>query len=586
MTALREKVDAAVEAEQAEATARAAALDNLRSLRTPAPDEDGDEDDAPEDDAVEGEVVDENGDPIGDPDEAEDKAPALVAAGRRGRTDFSRLPAEQAKRKPAPTFDRLGHDIGALPEGMTITLSTNMVRGGTALERQSATTTDIGRLFTETHPGNGRTGRRGAETSDVLARIETKHEFTINSQMSRQEIEAVVSAATHPYLGARDPKLGIIGRNQQGLVAAPGWCAPPERMWTLAPVTLRGSYIDLPTIGSIGRGGIEVPIDPDIAEALDDMYADPTALGFYFTEAEEIARAEAGTPKPCVTLPCIEWGQVQWDIDGFCITGDVLQDQAWPELVRNEVDRLLALHKKKRGMWTLAQVLKGSDVVPAFSPGFGLGAFDMLLSAVELAASDIRERIGVADATDSFPIEVILPQGARKFIRQDLRRRRDYGDNRISDAQIAAHFADLNVRIQYVSDWQVRDTGLLGLDTPALAWPSQLSFLAYPAGTWFAMQDNIVNMGRTTSPELARQNKFVQLFTEDARAVFKRGRISRLYTVPLGYGGRVGQEAAVAIGGTPVAATGPTGGGVAAWSEEDFIGAPVSIPDQASPVTP
>ena len=584
--ALRELRDTASEAEAARTAAAAGLIEGLRQTEddTETVDEVEDTTDG-EPEAVD-EVVETEPEVI----EAEViEAPAPVAAGMSTAAGAPGSAGTRGSRRTA--FTGLGGGkppaareqitaAGKLPTGQKL-VTMNSLASTTWGRKDSEydTTAAAAQLFSDIHPGKI-TRSRGGARDDVFAQIVTDHKFTVSPDMTPRQIASVVEAATGIYTGAAD--------TSKGLTAALGWCAPPERLWNLLPVSLRGSYITTPVITSVGRGGLEFPIEPDVPTALDQLYADPSDYGFYYTEAQEIARATAATPKPCITIPCPDWDSVAWDIDGICITSDVLQDRAFPEFVQWWIDLALALHEKKRGMWKLAQILRGSQNGGTFAPGFGLGSYDIILSAIELLASDIRERYGVADESNSYPVEVALPLRAREFIRTDLRRRRGVEPGNVSNADIDGYLRGLNIRVQYLSDWQVRGATqpTLGGTTRALQWPTQMDILVWLPGTWTEVRENIVNLGRTVTPELARQNQALRLFTEDARAVFKRGGGSWVYTVPLAYGGRVGQEAAVALGGTPAAATAPTLAGASAWAASELVPLPGGVSDPDDPEGP
>lgn len=593
LTALYEIRDAS---HAAGAERRAAADAALGVIRRP------DEDTEDADDTDDPEVVAEDVEDADDPDDpevvaeevedtevvAEDKAPvgaglskrptagATASAGTRGtrRTSF----AGRGDGVPTDSKEAI-RAAGKLPTGQKlVTMNTLASTTWGRKDSEHDTTLAAAELFHDIHPGKV-TRTRGSERDEVFAQVVSEHRFTITPGMTNDQVARVVNAATD----INSPENRI--SRGKGLTAALGWCAPPERLWNLLPVALRGSYINTPVITSVGRGGLEFPVEPDVPTALDNLYADPTDYGFYYTEAQEIARATARTPKPCLTIPCPGWDSVSWDIDGICITSDVLQDRAFPEFVQWWIDLTLALHEKKRGMWKLAQILAGSENGGTFAPGFGLGSYDIILSAIELLASDIRERYGVADAENSYPVEVALPLRAREFIRTDLRRRRGAPIGSVSNAEIDGYLSSLNIRIQYLSDWQVRGAAqpTLGAPARALQWPTQMDILVWLPGTWTEVRENIVNLGRTVSPELASQNQALRLFTEDARAVFKRGGGSWVYTVPLAYGGKVGQEAAVGLGGATAAATAPTLAGASAWAANDVVPLPGGVTGPGNP---
>lgn len=330
-----------------------------------------------------------------------------------------------------------------------------------------------------------------------------------------ESITAAINAATDEH--------SLEGNS---LVAAGGWCAPSETVYDYLDVPVASGLFSLPEI-SISRGGLRWPRQPDFGLGMQEA-------GFLYTEAEAIAQVD---DKPCIEIDCGEFDEMRLDAMGLCVTAGLLQQKGYPERIAVYMQGLLKMHLHRQSSYKINKVIAGSTAVAI--PGASvMGAYGAVMNAVELASTDIRTRDRLPeDAT----VEVIMPRWVRGAIRSDLAYRR--GETIASpatDALIAAAFVARNVAPQYVSDWQVGAAGQPGSVIPATAWPTQVQFLAYPAGTWFASVENVIEVGNLYDQAQLRKNRFTALFTEDGVGVGKRGTTSRLYTVPIEVNGYVG----------------------------------------------
>ena len=318
------------------------------------------------------------------------------------------------------------------------------------------------------------------------------------------------------------------------LVAAGGWCAPSETTYDFLQVPAAEGLFSLPEIG-IARGGIRWPRQPDFGIAMQEE-------GFLYTEAEAIAQVD---DKPCFEIPCGEFDEVRLDAIGLCVTAGLLQQKGFPESVAVYMQGLMKMHLHRMSSYRINKVLAGSDAVDV--DGNVMGVFGAVMNTVELAAEDIRSRDRLPESTT---VEVVFPRWVRAAIRADLAYRRgESAATPATDQMIAAAFAARNVAPQFVSDWQVGGDTQPGAETPVTAWPNEVQFIAYPAGTWFSSVNNVIEVGNLYDQAQLRQNRFTALFTEDGVAVGKRGTTSRVYTVPVAVTGHVGAAVDLGAGG-------------------------------------
>lgn len=314
------------------------------------------------------------------------------------------------------------------------------------------------------------------------------------------------------------------------LVAAGGWVAPSERIYSFLPVQAATGLLSLPQV-SIRRGGIMFPQEPDFGA----IYSQ---IGFHQTEAQ----AQAGEEKPCFEVPDVQFDEVRLDVQGICITAGILQDHAWPELTQKFVDEAMRLHLHKISAWQIGKIVAGSTNVGTLTdPMFGTAG--AVLSALELQVADMRarHRLGRGES-----LEGIAPEWLLSIIRADLAYRDEVLPEQVTDDMIRRHFANIGANFQFVADWQVGGTNQLGSTTAATAWPETVDVILYPAGTWWGAVEPVVNLGIIRDSALIRQNKQIQMFTEDGVAVGKRGPESRQVTIPVAVNGTVGPRYAAA----------------------------------------
>jgi hypothetical protein len=316
------------------------------------------------------------------------------------------------------------------------------------------------------------------------------------------------------------------GGRGRSLTAAAGWCAPSETIYDLCALETRDGMLDLPTVQAV-RGGFNIPENggPNFATIYNSIGDEGDVI---LTEYE----VENGTDKVCVEIPCPDFTEVRLDVAYVCITGAFLQQRGYPEAVgRFTQGALVALdHKVNASVIARMVAGSGSPITVPDNAG-GDDAVAQLLSAVELAAEDIkyRNRMGRAET-----IEVVLPYWAIPVMRAALARRRGVSEWDVPDSEILAAFTTRHVAPHFVYDWQDAFSGLAngpGRAAPLTAFPTDISFLAYPAGTWVKAERDVINLDTVYDNAMLTQNQFTALFAEDGFNVLKMCTDSRLYTV-------------------------------------------------------
>lgn len=236
-------------------------------------------------------------------------------------------------------------------------------------------------------------------------------------------------------------------------------------------------------------------------------------------------------PKPCNIVPCPSFTDVRLNVCGVCVQSGNLLNRAYPELVRRYVSGAITAHYHRMSTNVIASmVAQSTAVTPTNATGFaGINNSGTanLLSVIELEAEDIKYKRRMGRGV---VLEAIFPFWARGVIRADLSRRQGYSDGNasfaVSDAEIDAWFRQRGINAQFVYNWQN-----LGASGAALAWPTSLQFLLYPAGTFVKGASPLITIEMLRDSTLNANNNFTAIFTEEAWNVMKLCHESRVITV-------------------------------------------------------
>lgn len=378
------------------------------------------------------------------------------------------------------------------------------------------------------------TGSRFAQLSDVAVAMHGKaRQLADKGRASIATIELpVVNDARHIVgLDAMDDFLRQV-TSPDVLVAAGGWCAPSMPIFDLFSIEGVDGLIDLPSI-TVERGGIEFPVSPSIAS----VFTAP----WLWTEADDIAAASNVGPededygdnvtKPCFRIPCPTFDAERLDAHGLCISHGNLSDRAYPELTTRYISLVTSAHLHLISLRHIAAMVAGSTAVAIPDSGTNIsGSAAPILSNLELQAIDYRLKFRMRDDA---VLEGVFPAWAKGIIRADLALRQGVDLISVTDAQIMEWFDQRSVRVQFVQDWQVGTTGYPGQAAAATAWPDNIRFLLYAAGTWAEGQGGAIDLGVTRDSTQIAVNDHTAAWTEEFRLLAKIGHESRVVQVPM-----------------------------------------------------
>lgn len=331
----------------------------------------------------------------------------------------------------------------------------------------------------------------------------------------------------------------------KSIQAGIGWCVPSTTvLTTCSPITATGLWQG-PEIGA-ARGGIRHNQGLSFAT----LFGAGTGYNI-LTEAQVIA----DTVKTCVQIPCINFVDDRLKVAALCLTGDLLQNVGYPELVQTFIEGAIDAQAHNINRDIIAMIVAGSTAVNlaiAIDPWQSdASVVSQVMAAAEMAVVDIRYQLRLdPDAT----IEMVFPLWLKAQMRADWLRRNSAVPHDLVDGMINTMFATRGVAPQYVYDWQDAFSGLTttgpGAATPLLVLPQSptvnLQFLAYPAGTWLLARQPVIRLDSVYDSTLLATNKVTQLFVEDGYLPMRMCPVSRVYTVNICPNGSTGVQRAVA----------------------------------------
>lgn len=379
-----------------------------------------------------------------------------------------------------------------------------------------------------------RTG--STEQGHIVATVKNEFEHSVDINTSFEKVGRLVSQMTRPERAEE-----VLANS---LVAGGGWCAPSEIRYDFFNIACSDGLIDLPTVG-ITRGGIQFPVSPSLADAVGSNAFGGFAVTFsnasvpwLWTEADDEATVTGSPNKPCMRVPCPTFDEERLDCYGICLTAGNLTNDAYPEATQNTLKLLMTAHERAINARLIALMVANSGAATVIGGTVTDSAAPRIYDAVGLAAADYRARYGMC--TDDV-LEVVLPYWVREVIRADLAWKAGVDTwQAIPDSEITSFFTARNVRVQWVSDWQVRGASQFGNATPMTAWPTTVNFMIYAAGTFLHGQGMTLDLGVIRDSVLNAENDYTAAWSEECHLIAMVGHASRQYTVGFNVKGSTG----------------------------------------------
>lgn len=344
---------------------------------------------------------------------------------------------------------------------------------------------------------------------------------------------------------------GDQSRIEGGLVASGGWCAPSETLYELSPSLAdpNAGILDVPDI-QVKRGGIRTTEGVSFASVWGGN------AGLVQTEAQ----AEANTVKSLYRPTCPSFSETRLDVIYSGIIVGFLQNNAYPEVTRDAIAGVTAVHAHRVNAETIKRIAAGSTSVD-LTAKIGPSATGSVLNGIGLQIVDYRYRFR---APETLVLDVVLPIFVKEVVRADYSLREGIPLENVTDQVIAGWFASRGARVQWVYDYQDAFTTSpaagFGGSTPLTEYPAEVEALVYASGTWVRGRGEVVNLDTVYDSTMTKENDFLQMFMEEKLLVRKRAYQSLKVKLALGVNGTVG-AAQVLDGNGKVVPAPVTGGG-------------------------
>lgn len=453
---------------------------------------------------------------------AEGVTAAMVAimGERRGGLDIKRATAslsETARHAPAPQVPT---------ERLSVTASVDIP--GVSPGGSLTTLESLGDAFSRKAKALPVSRIGSTDNGHTVATVKNTFEHTVDDRTSPAVVGDLIDHLTRPEV-------------KDSLVAGGGWCAPSEIRYDFFNIACENGLIDLPTFG-VTRGGIQFPVSPSLADAVGSnafggfaVTFSNSSVPFLWTEADDTATVTGSPNKPCMRVPCPTFDEERLECYGICLTAGNLTDDAYPEATQNTIRLLMSAHAHAMNARLIALMVANSsapittgEFAGGGTPATAKPAFQQILSGIDLGATDYRARYGMC--TDDI-LEVVAPYWLRAVIRADLAWRTGVDLLSVDDTMIDGFFADRNLRVQWVNDWQVRAAGQFGNATPMTAWPTTADVMIYAAGTFLHGQGMSLDLGVIRDSVLNAENDFTAAWSEECHLIARVGHESRQYRI-------------------------------------------------------
>lgn len=465
--------------------------------------------------------------------EAMAKGVVLGLQGEEGARKFASLSAVRERAPQVRVPDRTSDSI-------TASVDIPGVAAGQTLPTMEA----LGEAFRAKAKAIPTTMAGKGAARHLVASVRNQFDHTIDNRTNPAQVEELWRAMVQDSNRAE---------SAEALVAAGGWCAPSQIQYDFFNIATNApQMIDLPTVG-VARGGIRYPVSPAIGDVFFQSGGSNPASGmggfaftfantsdpWLWTESDDILTVTGSVNKPTLRVPCPTFSETRLECYGISLTAGNLTDDAYPESTQNFIRLLRAAYAHTINARLISLMSAAStDLTGSPLGAAATSAVPQILNAVGLAAVDYRSRYAMdEDAT----LEVVFPDWVQEVMRADLGYKpgiQDLSLYNIADATIAGLFASRSVRVQFVSDWQVR-TANFGQSSAATAWPTSVDFMLYAAGTFLHGTGLQLDLGVIRDSVLNAENDYTALWAEECHLVAMVGHASRRYRVNFNVGGNV-----------------------------------------------
>jgi hypothetical protein len=317
-----------------------------------------------------------------------------------------------------------------------------------------------------------------ADDRITLASIETKHKYSLRKGDDAHNIATLAKVADEDAA-------------QGNLVAAGGFCAPPQVLYSFFNIATRAGILNLPTVNA-PRGSISLPVSPSLGD-----FIGQTGIATEWTNTNDIEPTSPATKPPYVFV-CPEFQDCEVSAWPTIQQFGNFAGRFFPEAIANS--QQLALIAADREINAARIAFLVAAAVAGNVSSTGGGTLVNLAHNLASNASDYRATYGMAfDAV----LDVVLPHWVRDAAYADAITR-DSTNGSSLNAWLGAMFSELNLRPQFVYDLDPQTDGLFELEA---------NVLMYAPGTVVELDGGTLDLGVVRDSDLNSLNNF-QTFVE------------------------------------------------------------------------
>lgn len=306
-------------------------------------------------------------------------------------------------------------------------------------------------------------------------------------------------------------------RAPRAIAAAGGLCAPAAVRYQLDNSSSAARPVrDALAQFNASRGGIQVPTSPTITS--------PDAGVGIVTAAQDLG----GTTKPCVTVTCPTYSEVDVSAVYQCLTIGNFAARTFPELFAQWWGKATALHARKADGALLDGIGDATSTLDVYD-GQNLGAARDIVEAIIRAVAGVRSRHRAYDVA----FRVLAPIWMRDMMVADLVREPSVDSSRIAvtRAQIDAAFAAVGVNVTWYYDTETGEGQVFDsqLDGNALdPWILTPLVYIFVEGSWLFLDGGVLDLGMEIRDSSLNLHNNVNAFTESFENVAFVGDIPTL----------------------------------------------------------
>ena len=314
-------------------------------------------------------------------------------------------------------------------------------------------------------------------------------------------------------------------QEEGNLVASGGFCAPAEVLYDFFNVATRSGLVQLPTVGA-PRGSIQYPVSPTLAD-----FIGQNGIASVWDNSTDITPGE--NTKPVFTVDCPETAECEVAAYATILQFGNFGARFYPENVANST--ALAMIAAARVVNAAAiTALQGASTTVSVAGSTLLGGGIVNLSTVLAGqAAEYRQLYGMGlDAA----LDVIVPHWLDDALFADAIARDSTTEYQDVIRKVRGVFAELNLRVQYVYDYQALADGF---------FPTTVDVLLMAPGTAVRLDGGTLDLGVVRDSTLNATNDYQTFVEEFTGWCFPGHEVREIEDIPICPNGGTGDRASL-----------------------------------------